>query len=892
MTTFIIKKTDTHTLCEIADGTADTNHSSLVLFGKNYAGYGPQLDENLVKLMENFCFSSPPLHPLQGQLWWDSMSKTMKVYSQSGWKVVSGPSISTVPPEITGTQVGDLWWDQDNKQLKVFNGDEWIVVGPTYTAAQGVSGAATATVIGSSDHASHVIIKFIIGGIVVAVLSSDSTFTTNDVPGFPEIRPGFNLPTTYGQYVGDAENALKLGNVLAANYLRSDVISTTNFKLNVKSNDGLTVGLNTDLSIKVEDNAVKIENNILGRDTEFYVAGTTGVPALALRIATGTGDVLVFNTPTSGLAATNKAYVDSAISTASTGYLLTNGGNYVAGDIVPAATNLHSLGTNSNRFKNIFATNFIGDTITVGSGIFGSITITGGSTGPDSVVTKGYVDNADAAVTLATDGKLVILRDQLIGTATSNMNTLGKISAALGGNPTFATDLSAQLALLAPINNPSFTGAPMVPTLPSGDISNKIASSAFVSSVVSNAATTITNMVEANFAPLASPMLTGFPTAPTQTSTDASTKLATTEFVKGAIDALIGGAPGTLDTLNELAQAISDDANFSATFTAALALKAPIANPVLTGTPEAPTPVQSDSSTKIATTAFVTDKVNTFVTILGDQITNNTAGLALKANIASPALTGAPTAPTPAVGDASTKLATTAFVNTSITNLNADNAINFSFKANIASPALTGNPTAPTQITSDTSTRIATTAYVANKIAASVINPTFSGNVTVDNITINQGVFTPINNTVDIGTSLRNFRTIYGTAMKANYADLAENYVADANYAPGTVLDFGGDKEVTLSTGKDLTKVAGVVSTNPAYLMNSDCKGEFVVAVALQGRVPCRVIGQIAKGDLLVSYGDGIARRHLKPDAGTIIGKALEVHAGEESMIEIVVGRC
>lgn len=785
MTTFIIKKTDTHTLCEIADGTADTIHSSLVLFGKNYAGYGPQLDENLVKLLENFSFSSPPLHPLQGQLWWDSLSKTLKVYSQADWKVVSGPSISTVPPVSTNTQVGDLWWDQDNKQLKVYNGTEWVVVGPTYTASQGISGAAAATVIGSSDHLPHVIIKFIIGGIVVAVLSSDATFSTNDVPGFADIKPGFNLPTTYGQYIGDAENSLKLGNVLAANYLRSDVISTTNFKLNVRSNDGLTVGLNTDLSVKVEDDAVKFVTNVLGRNTEFYVAGSSGVPALALQIATGTGNVLIMNAPATGLAATNKDYVDSVINTASAGYLLTNGGNYVAGDIVPATTNQHSLGTNSNRFKNIHATNFIGDTITVSSGIFDSITIAGNTTGIDSAVSKGYVDNADAAITVATDGKLLALKSQIVGTAPADMNTLGKISTALGGNPTFAVDLASQLTLLAPLNNPNFTGAPMVPTLPSSDISNKIASSAFVSSVVSNAATSITNLVALNYATLASPALTGYPTAPTRNNTDATTNIATTAFVKTAIDNLIGGAPGTLDTLNELAQAIANDANFSASFTASLALKAPIANPVFTGIPQAPTPLLSDSTTKLATTAYVTDK-----------------------------------------------------------------------------------------------------------LVASAVNPTFTGNVTVDNITINQGVFTPINNTVDIGTSTRGFRTIYGTAMKANYADLAENYVADANYAPGTVLDFGGAKEVTLSTGKDLTKVAGVVSTNPAYLMNTDCKGEFVVAVALQGRVPCRVIGQVAKGDLLVSYGDGIARRHLKPDAGTIIGKALEVHAGEESMIEIVVGRC
>jgi hypothetical protein len=133
--------------------------------------------------------------------------------------------------------------------------------------------------------------------------------------------------------------------------------------------------------------------------------------------------------------------------------------------------------------------------------------------------------------------------------------------------------------------------------------------------------------------------------------------------------------------------------------------------------------------------------------------------------------------------------------------------------------------------------------------------------------------------------------TFYGTAMQAKYADLAENYVADADYEPGTVLDFGGEFDVTLSDGKNMTRVAGVVSTKPAYLMNTDCEGKHIVALALQGRVPCKVIGFIQKGDILVSYGEGVAKRSLDPKPGTIIGKALSSHNGETSLIEIAVGR-
>ena len=92
--------------------------------------------------------------------------------------------------------------------------------------------------------------------------------------------------------------------------------------------------------------------------------------------------------------------------------------------------------------------------------------------------------------------------------------------------------------------------------------------------------------------------------------------------------------------------------------------------------------------------------------------------------------------------------------------------------------------------------------------------------------------------------------TITATATSAQYADLAEKYIPDADYEPGTVLEFGGDKEVTLTTEANSTRIAGVVSTNPAYLMNSESTG---VEVALRGRVPCKVIGTSKKGDVLIA---------------------------------------
>lgn len=139
------------------------------------------------------------------------------------------------------------------------------------------------------------------------------------------------------------------------------------------------------------------------------------------------------------------------------------------------------------------------------------------------------------------------------------------------------------------------------------------------------------------------------------------------------------------------------------------------------------------------------------------------------------------------------------------------------------------------------------------------------------------------------GSITGNWTLTAGSRMEATYADLAEYYEADVSYEPGTVLMFGGDKEVTLAED-GTNRVAGVVSTNPAYVMNSTCPG-LLTAVALQGRVPCKVRGNISKGDMLISGGNGFARPNQFPSMGTVIGKALEDFDGYEGVIEVAVGR-
>lgn len=144
----------------------------------------------------------------------------------------------------------------------------------------------------------------------------------------------------------------------------------------------------------------------------------------------------------------------------------------------------------------------------------------------------------------------------------------------------------------------------------------------------------------------------------------------------------------------------------------------------------------------------------------------------------------------------------------------------------------------------------------------------------------------------NIGSSSNYFNTVFAQATSAQYADLAEYYQADIDYSPGTVLEFGGKNEVTVSS-EGSRRIAGVVSTNPAYVMNAKLSGENVVPVALIGRIPCKVMGAVRKGDMLISAGNGFAKSIgvYEPKLGTVIGKSLENFNGLEGIVEIVVGR-
>jgi hypothetical protein len=176
-------------------------------------------------------------------------------------------------------------------------------------------------------------------------------------------------------------------------------------------------------------------------------------------------------------------------------------------------------------------------------------------------------------------------------------------------------------------------------------------------------------------------------------------------------------------------------------------------------------------------------------------------------------------------------------------------------------------------------------------------NVTAGNLITAGSLTVNaNGLATSIvnggaNGAGNIGSSTNYFNRVFAQATTALYADLAELYAGDADYAPGTVVSFGGTHEVTISQQPNDTRIAGVISTNPSYQMNSGLIADYAVAVALTGRVPTRVMGTVRKGDMMVSAGNGFAKACATPTLGTVIGKSLEDFDGDQGFIEIVVGK-
>lgn len=375
------------TIASIADGTVNTSATSLTLIGKNYAGYGLFLNENYVKLLENFANTTEPLYARTGQLWYDSTNNILKVYSGSLWKPISSSAAASSAP--TGPVTGDLWWDTSNAQLKVWSGSAWVTIGPSYTTTAGTSGAVVETILDSSS-ISHVIVKFYISNSVIAILSKDSEFTPQtSITGFTTIKPGMNLisPTvlTGAQFTGSASNALQVGGVAGGAYLRSDQNTSTSYQITA---GGIVVG---NLAISSVTGTVGLVNSSNNSDLNLWV-NKGGVSTKAIGI---TGTTAAVTLPGS-LIAQSTASVAGNLTV--TGYTLNQGITIVSNSILPNGNATINIGSTSSSFANVHGTNFIGQAITASYADLAERFETDTPLLPGTVVELGGVKEITAAV--------------------------------------------------------------------------------------------------------------------------------------------------------------------------------------------------------------------------------------------------------------------------------------------------------------------------------------------------------------------------------------------------------------------------------------------------------------------------------------------------------------
>ena len=396
-------------LTSVEDGTIDST-TDLRFVGKNYAGYGEVQNENFLHLLENFANTTQPPKSVLGQIWYDSANKRLKFYNGSQFKVAGGAEVSVTAP--SGLAVGEFWWDSTAKQLYTYDGSQFVLVGPEASPDLGTS-SVVAQVVKDDLNNSHTILKLLAAGNCVAIINNDPAFnlstTVNPIAGFTSpniIKKGITLASTNTAgvsqndyiYWGTASNALRLGGVLAADYLQKGSVvfdSEISFK-----DPGFNLGDGNDLRIRVENSDEVIIENRLGNEITMRITVTE---------TTDERDVAVFN---------------------GTG-------------IVPGTTNVYNLGSSTNKWATVFAT-------AINSNLLANDTTTAynASTKAFTGSLTGNIVGTDSTVLInATTKQIGYSAANLQGTLTGNV--LGNVT----GTASNATSLDSKLpATTATIN--------------------------------------------------------------------------------------------------------------------------------------------------------------------------------------------------------------------------------------------------------------------------------------------------------------------------------------------------------------------------------------------------------------------------------------------------------
>jgi hypothetical protein len=340
---YTINLTDGNVFATIADGTVNTS-SSMILVGKNYAGYGEFLDENFIHLLENGSNTTAPSAPLTGQLWWDKTNFLLKVYNGTIFKTISAATSSATAP-VSNVQ-GDLWYDTVNQQVKVYTGAAFIVVGPAFSSSEGTAGAIPET-INDSGASPHFVTSLYVNNTRVAIVSKDASFTPAAPVNatFPTIFNGITLYNSGSPvFGGSATNAQLLDSLDSTDFMRATANTSTTGILRVLNNTGLFVGAANVFNVSTVNNDALIRSDISTGNLviQANVGGTNFDVARALGAS---GTFAVSNAATVGttLSVTGNitgANLNTGAQVVATGNI--TGGNIVTAGLVTAAGTITS----------------------------------------------------------------------------------------------------------------------------------------------------------------------------------------------------------------------------------------------------------------------------------------------------------------------------------------------------------------------------------------------------------------------------------------------------------------------------------------------------------------------------------------------------------------------
>jgi microcystin-dependent protein len=393
---YIVNFTDRENKVPITvfDNTSSTD-TSLVFPGRNVTGYGQIIAENFLALLENFARSTAPTNPTEGQLWYDSAEGVLKIWDNVQWKAASNIQKSPVEPAVDSARLGELWVDTTNQQLYIFSGTRWILVGPNFST--GLRSGPLVEQLDDSDGQDRIVLTFYVEDEPIFIISKDSFTPKISIPGFNIIRTGLNITSLqvddndletklWGK--ANTADALNISGVEipAGSFLRSDVINTTEFGINIRNNSGINIGTDGNFSLTTSTTAAKIYNSAEGSSLDLQI-NRGGIPETILRVIDNKVGINVPD-PNEVLEVSGNVLTDGNIivtnsnvaTNLTNGTIRTAGGvsiakNLIVGESIdvtgsanlantsPKITDFYDLGTASRRWNNVRTKRLVADVI-------------------------------------------------------------------------------------------------------------------------------------------------------------------------------------------------------------------------------------------------------------------------------------------------------------------------------------------------------------------------------------------------------------------------------------------------------------------------------------------------------------------------------------------------